>query len=93
MMMVNLLMFQWKRMRREDDEVDEEDEEDEESDEVEPGLKLTEDGVTFEVQTIAEEDMVLIDGSELPHAQGDYDPKLDLSSYNYPHSGSTGKLW
>jgi S-DNA-T family DNA segregation ATPase FtsK/SpoIIIE len=73
-----------------DDEEDEEDEEesDENEDEAEvediEELELTADGVKFEVQSIEEEEMIVQDGEELPHAQGDYDPKLDLSSYSYP---------
>ena len=81
----------------EDDEEDEEDEEDEDDDDEEedadeeeeedlevPGLVLSEDGVAFEVETVAEEELMLAGAAGLPHAQGEYDPKLDLSSYNYP---------
>jgi len=76
-------------MEEEDDEEDEEESdesEDEEGKDVEDieELELTADGVKFEVQSIEEEEMMIQDGEELPHAQGDYDPKLDLSSYSYP---------
>ena len=47
--------------------------------------KIIGDGdLQLEVLDIPEE-VPVIDGSEeLPHAQGDYDPTLDLSSYRYP---------
>jgi S-DNA-T family DNA segregation ATPase FtsK/SpoIIIE len=41
--------------------------------------------VTLEVATVAADDTIVLDESgELPHAQGDYDPTLDLPSYSYP---------
>ncbi len=68
----------------EEDDEEEDVEEEEEEEEENPELVLSEDGVAFEVEAGAEEELVLADGIELPHAQGEYDPKLDLSSYNYP---------
>mgnify|MGYP003380553017 CR=1 FL=1 len=38
----------------------------------------------LEVLDIPEEAPVIDGSEELPHAQGDYDPTLDLSSYRYP---------
>lgn len=38
----------------------------------------------FETFVGEEDEMVVGDGEEMPHAVGDYDPKLDLSSYQYP---------
>jgi S-DNA-T family DNA segregation ATPase FtsK/SpoIIIE len=47
--------------------------------------KVKTDGVVpMEVADIAEEELVLDGEDELPHAQGDYDPTLDLSEYKYP---------
>ena len=66
----------------EEEEDDEEAEDDDEEEDENPELVLSDDGVAFEVEEGAEE--VLLDGGGLPHAQGEYDPKLDLSSYNYP---------
>ncbi len=40
--------------------------------------------VPLEVAAIEEETLVLEGNEELPHAQGDYDPTLDLSDYKYP---------
>ncbi|MEO0311425.1 MAG: hypothetical protein RIQ89_1082 [Bacteroidota bacterium] len=40
----------------------------------------------MELETIvaAEDEMAIDDDGELPHATGDYDPKLELSRYKYP---------
>lgn len=49
------------------------------------GLNPTPDGnVPLEVETNPEEVSLIEDSGELPHAQGDYDPTLDLASYKYP---------
>ncbi len=49
-----------------------------------PTKTIGDGDLTLEVLDIPEE-VPVIDGSEeLPHAQGDYDPTLDLSSYRYP---------
>lgn len=68
----------------EDIEEGEEDEDPEEEDDEIPKLILSEDGVAFEVAAGASEDMIIAESGGLPHAQGEYDPKLDLSSYDYP---------
>ncbi|MBK7851976.1 MAG: DNA translocase FtsK 4TM domain-containing protein [Bacteroidetes bacterium] len=70
---------------------DEQEEEVMEEEEEDPDLSLeiasllaTEDEVPMEVAAVTEEAAVLDDDIELPHAQGDYDPTLDLSSYKFP---------
>lgn len=40
--------------------------------------------VPMEVEAIVNEEMILEGAEELIHAQGDYDPTLDLPSYKYP---------
>lgn len=67
-----------------EDEVMEEEEED-------PDLPLEmetilapEGEVPMEVAAVTEEVSLLDDDTELPHAQGDYDPTLDLSTYKFP---------
>lgn len=42
------------------------------------------DEVPLELEEIVTEDTPAIVGDELPHAEGEYDPTLDLSSYRYP---------
>jgi S-DNA-T family DNA segregation ATPase FtsK/SpoIIIE len=57
----------------------------EELEKAEAELELDENAVPMEVEAILEEEPALIaDHEELPHAQGDYDPTLDLSGYQYP---------
>ncbi len=57
----------------------------EELEKAEEELEQDENAVPMEVEAIVEEEpAVLADGDELPHAQGDYDPTLDLSGYQYP---------
>ncbi len=62
-----------------------------EEEEEDPDLSLelvpqipVEGDVPLEVAAMTEEENILDDDIELPHAQGDYDPTLDLSSYRYP---------
>ncbi len=46
---------------------------------------VVEDGeLTLEVAEVKEEEAVVDEDQELVHAQGDYDPTLDLSAYHYP---------
>jgi S-DNA-T family DNA segregation ATPase FtsK/SpoIIIE len=45
---------------------------------------IDEGDVPLEVATLNEDELVLEDGTVLPHAQGEYDPTLDLSQYKYP---------
>ncbi|MFM9050752.1 MAG: DNA translocase FtsK, partial [Bacteroidota bacterium] len=46
---------------------------------------LSEDGIVpMEVATITQDEAVVDEDEELVHAQGDYDPTLDLSAYHYP---------
>ena len=48
-------------------------------------LELDENAIPMEVEAMVEEEPAMIaDNEELPHAQGDYDPTLDLSGYQYP---------
>jgi S-DNA-T family DNA segregation ATPase FtsK/SpoIIIE len=66
-----------------------EEEEEEQSQELEitPILSTVkpDDGeVLLEVAAINDEELVIEGSDELPHAQGDYDPTLDLSEYKYP---------
>ena len=57
----------------------------EELEQAEAELEEDENAVPMEVEAIVEEEPALLDGEdELPHAQGDYDPTLDLSGYQYP---------
>jgi DNA segregation ATPase FtsK/SpoIIIE, S-DNA-T family len=57
----------------------------EELEKAEAELDEDEDAVPMEVEAIVEEEPALIgENEELPHAQGDYDPTLDLSGYQYP---------
>jgi S-DNA-T family DNA segregation ATPase FtsK/SpoIIIE len=72
-----------------DEDKAEEDEETDASEELEitPVLKtvLPTDGeVPMEVEEIVNEELIPEGAHELIHAQGDYDPKLDLSSYTFP---------
>ncbi len=70
----------------EEDEVEEEEEEIAEQElEILPIIPpVFSDGtLPLEVEVIHEE-LSLLDGDALPHALGDYDPTLDLSSYRYP---------
>ena len=46
--------------------------------------KPDEGGVLLEVAAIKDEELIVEGADELPHAQGDYDPTLDLSEYKYP---------
>jgi DNA segregation ATPase FtsK/SpoIIIE, S-DNA-T family len=46
-------------------------------------LIMTDGEIPMEVATLPMEE-AMIEGEELPHAQGDFDPTLDLSSYQYP---------
>lgn len=72
----------------EEESEEEEQEEEEESEEEEPQLELeladTDDGVPMEVEALNEDEAVLAGDEELPHAIGDYDPKLELARYSYP---------
>ncbi len=75
----------------EEEEVEEEDEEEEISlDEVDitqltAGLNPPAEGeVPLEVEANTEEVSVIDESGELPHAQGDFDPTLELGSYKYP---------
>ncbi len=46
---------------------------------------ITSDGeVPMEVEAIVNDELITEGSQELMHAQGDYDPTLDLSSYTYP---------
>ncbi|CAN5694271.1 DNA translocase FtsK [soil metagenome] len=57
----------------------------EELEKAEEELEQDENAVPMEVEAILEEEPAMIgDNEELPHAQGDYDPTLDLSGYQYP---------
>ncbi len=57
----------------------------EELEKAEEELELDKTAIQFEVQEIVEEEVaVLQEHEELPHAQGVYDPTLDLSGYQYP---------
>jgi len=57
----------------------------EELEKAEAELEEDEDAIPMEVASILEEEpAVIADNEELPHAQGDYDPTLDLSGYQYP---------
>lgn len=74
----------------EDSEEDEETDE-EESDETEltietvpPAIAITDGEIPMEVQAIVNDELIADGAEELMHAQGDYDPTLDLSSYQYP---------
>jgi S-DNA-T family DNA segregation ATPase FtsK/SpoIIIE len=83
-----------------EDEVEEEDEEETEEETNETELSLDDvdistltaalnqpsDGeVPMEVADLGANDSIVVDeNAELPHAQGDYDPTLDLPSYSYP---------
>lgn len=70
-----------------EEEIDEELEEDPDlSMEIETlaPLAVAEGEVPMEVNDVMDEAPVLDDASELPHAQGDYDPTLELSSYKFP---------
>lgn len=69
---------------QEEEEVMEEEEEDPDLSLEIASLLATEDEVPMEVAAVTEEAAVLDDDIELPHAQGDYDPTLDLSSYKFP---------
>jgi S-DNA-T family DNA segregation ATPase FtsK/SpoIIIE len=50
--------------------------------------ELEEDETTvsmdFEATVAEEEPTMILEDGELPHAEGDYDPTLDLSNYQYP---------
>jgi S-DNA-T family DNA segregation ATPase FtsK/SpoIIIE len=57
----------------------------EELEKAEAELEEDENAIPMEVASILEEEpAVIADNEELPHAQGDYDPTLDLSGYQYP---------
>jgi len=48
-------------------------------------LEEDENAIPMEVAAMLEEEPAAVaDNEELPHAQGDYDPTLDLSGYQYP---------
>jgi len=50
-----------------------------------PLVTTNNDGeLTLEVEETAPEELILDGDLEIPHALGDYDPTLDLSSYHYP---------
>ena len=49
-----------------------------------PILVAADGEVPMEVEAIVNEEMILEGSEELIHAQGDYDPTLDLPSYKYP---------
>ena len=49
-----------------------------------PALVAVDGEVPMEVEAIVNEEMILEGSEELIHAQGDYDPTLDLPSYKYP---------
>ncbi|MBK7430180.1 MAG: DNA translocase FtsK 4TM domain-containing protein [Bacteroidetes bacterium] len=49
-----------------------------------PTITIGDGDLKLEVLDIPEEAPVIDGSEELPHAQGDYDPTLDLSSYRYP---------
>ena len=49
-----------------------------------PVLNAGDGELQLEVLSIPEEQPIIDGSEELPHAQGDYDPTLDLSSYRYP---------
>ncbi|MFN8143173.1 MAG: DNA translocase FtsK 4TM domain-containing protein [Bacteroidia bacterium] len=74
-----------------EDEEDIEEDESMEEEEEDPDLPFeletpqeSDDSVPMEVAAVMEEVSVIDDETELPHAQGDYDPTLDLSSYKFP---------
>jgi len=67
----------------EEEEEDEEEPVEEEVEEEEMAVEQT-DGVQFEVEEAITEEEPAFVGDVLPHAEGDYDPTLDLSSYQYP---------
>lgn len=49
-----------------------------------PTIVSGDSNLQLEVLDIPEEVSIVDESEELPHAQGDYDPTLDLSSYRYP---------
>ncbi len=49
-----------------------------------PALVSVDGEVPMEVEEIVNEEMIIEGSEELIHAQGDYDPTLDLPSYKYP---------
>lgn len=49
-----------------------------------PAIVTVDGEVPMEVEAIVNEEMILEGSEELIHAQGDYDPTLDLPSYKYP---------
>ena len=70
----------------EDDTIEEEPvtEEDLVVESLKPALVSVDGGVPMEVEEIVNEEMIIEGSEELIHAQGDYDPTLDLPSYKYP---------
>ena len=55
----------------------------EELEKAEEELEEDENAIPMEVAALLEEEPAVL-ADELPHAQGDYDPTLDLSGYQYP---------
>lgn len=49
-----------------------------------PSVPISEGNLQLEVEEIPQEEPILDGTDVLPHALGDYDPTLDLSSYKYP---------
>ena len=47
-------------------------------------LEEDSEAIPMEIDIAIEEEPDLLETDELPHAQGDYDPTLDLSGYQYP---------
>jgi S-DNA-T family DNA segregation ATPase FtsK/SpoIIIE len=72
----------------EEEEKEEEQEEPETEEDAEEEMAVAPpDGVQFEVEEAIAEDVPAFEGDVLPHAEGQYDPTLDLSSYQYPYPG------
>jgi S-DNA-T family DNA segregation ATPase FtsK/SpoIIIE len=68
----------------EEEEIEEDEEEEESKEEEKTEVTEIPGGVQFEVEEAIAEDAPAFEGDVLPHAEGEYDPTLDLSSYQYP---------
>jgi DNA segregation ATPase FtsK/SpoIIIE, S-DNA-T family len=79
-------MVEFQKKEEEEEEVVEDEINEVELEKAEEELEEDEAAVPmdFEATVAEEEPAVELEDGELPHAQGDYDPTLDLSNYQYP---------